>query len=355
MDWVADLRQKFETLCLEVDGVIQEDTFKYVEQQLQAVGGNIEHQVHTMGANIKQLCSEFVHDVLPAISPDSIEVAAPKLSPQQNKSMDLAYLLELVEGPYSDSQSKQKTDIDMCENLHSSVLENSSVEKPLPTEIPEEDAAAEEDTCISLEEYNPYVMEGETTNPVKIVADTSNEMPSSNSVILIEASLCGASDIGFTSGAASSAVSNISATNSCSAEFELSNEVSAESEDYVAVGYPEGSDYGSAETFTDSSVIEPGMEAAQFRKLKLDESCFVRDMNKLCSVCLTAAKSRTSKNITREAYTTKMKPTKEHECGQAPRNDLDAGQNQCKGECLGLGKKVECGNHVFCDSDWEIV
>lgn len=24
MDWVADLRQKFETLCLEVDGVIQE-------------------------------------------------------------------------------------------------------------------------------------------------------------------------------------------------------------------------------------------------------------------------------------------------------------------------------------------
>lgn len=60
-------------------------------------------------------------------------------------------------------------------------------------------------------------------------------------------------------------------------------------------------------------------------------------------------------NITREAYTAKMKPTKEHECEQAPRNDLDAGQNQCKGECLGLAKKVECGNHVFCDSDWEIV
>lgn len=60
-------------------------------------------------------------------------------------------------------------------------------------------------------------------------------------------------------------------------------------------------------------------------------------------------------NITREAYTAKVKPTKEHECGQAPRNDLDAGQNQCKGECLGLAKKVECGNHVFCDSDWEIV
>lgn len=37
------------------------------------------------------------------------------------------------------------------------------------------------------------------------------------------------------------------------------------------------------------------MEAAQFRKLKLDESYFVRDMNKLCSVCLTAAKSRTFK------------------------------------------------------------
>lgn len=51
-----------------------------------------------------------------------------------------------------------------------------------------------------------------------------------------------------------------------------------------------------------------------------------------------------------------MNPTKEQKCGQAPGiDDLDAGQNQCKGECLGLAKKVERGNHVFCDSDWEIV
>lgn len=161
-----------------------------------------------MGANIKQFHSEFVHDVLPAISPDSVQAAAPKISPQQNKSIDLAYLLELVKGQYSDSQLNQKTDIDMCKNLHSSVMENSAVEKPLPTGIREEGTASEEDTCVSLEGYNPYVMEGETTNPVKVVADTSNEMSSSISGIFSEASQSRASDIGFTSGAASSAVLN---------------------------------------------------------------------------------------------------------------------------------------------------
>lgn len=86
--WVADIRQKFETLCLDVDDVMHEheETFKYVENQLQTVGANIENQLQTMGTNIKQFCSEFVQDVLPAFSSDPTEGATPESTTQQNKN-----------------------------------------------------------------------------------------------------------------------------------------------------------------------------------------------------------------------------------------------------------------------------
>ncbi|CAL5346167.1 unnamed protein product [Camellia sinensis] len=88
--WVADIRQKFETLCLDVDDVMHEheETFKYVENQLQTVGANIENQLQTMGTNIKQFCSEFVQDVLPAFSSDPTEGVTPESTPQQNKNTD---------------------------------------------------------------------------------------------------------------------------------------------------------------------------------------------------------------------------------------------------------------------------
>lgn len=139
--WVADIRQKFETLCLDVDDVMHEheETFKYVENQLQTVGANIENQLQTMGTNIKQFCSEFVQDVLPAFSPDPTEGATPESAAQQNKNTDPTALesskvgvesvdinpkkglcnkyssvhllfVEPVEGVHTDSLSKQHSD-----------------------------------------------------------------------------------------------------------------------------------------------------------------------------------------------------------------------------------------------------
>ena len=50
-----------------------------------------------------------------------------------------------------------------------------------------------------------------------------------------------------------------------------------------------------AEKFTDSYIVEPGMETTQFRELKLDESRHLVDSGDLCSADLTVAKIRSCK------------------------------------------------------------
>ncbi|GMQ09556.1 hypothetical protein CsSME_00052884 [Camellia sinensis var. sinensis] len=370
MDWVEEIRQKFEILCLEVDGVVHE-----------TVGANIENQVQTMGANIKQFCSEFVHDVMPSFSPDFMEGVAPELSPQQNKNVNLTAQESSMIGVDIDPKkglcNKNSLAHQYCMEPVS-VMENATAKKPFPTEIPVVVDTAEKDssltslfcgvnasdderwdgqddlsTPVSLDGYHSCMKEGETTGLT--TADNSNVLPSANSVILVESCKCGVSDTGLTSVDACSAISS----DSCWLGFELPNEVS-ESEDYVSIADSEGSDNVGTEKFTDGQVIEPAMETTNFSELKLDESCIVVDSAKLCSVCLRAAKSQSYKKKICEAFTAKMKSAKEQEREQqAPRNeDRDAGLNQHKGERLAppaLTTKIETVDHDFCDSEWEII
>ncbi|KAE8124733.1 hypothetical protein FH972_019590 [Carpinus fangiana] len=54
--WVGNFFQKFEAVCQEVDGFVSKDTVKYVENQLQNMGGGV-----------KKLYSDVVQDVLPPL------------------------------------------------------------------------------------------------------------------------------------------------------------------------------------------------------------------------------------------------------------------------------------------------
>ncbi|XP_028074948.1 uncharacterized protein LOC114277267 isoform X1 [Camellia sinensis] len=329
MDWVEEIRQKFEILCLEADGVVHE-----------RVGANIENQLQTMGANIKQLCSEFVHDVMPSFSPDFMEGVGPELSPQQNKNVNLTtqessiigvdidpkkglgnknslahqYCMEPVDEKHIDLLSKKKDDIGMSEKLDMSVMENTTAKKPFPTEIPVVVDTAEKDssltllfcgvnksdderwdgqddlsTPVSLDGYHSCMKEGETTGLT--TADNSNVLQSENSVILVESCKCRVSGIGHTSVDAYSEISS----DSCWLGFELPNEVCESEYVSIADSVAEGSDNVSAEKFTDGQVIGPATETTHFSELKLDESCVVVDSAKFCSVCLRAAKSQSYK------------------------------------------------------------
>eukprot|EP00257_Ricinus_communis_P019058 XP_015577932.1 inner centromere protein A isoform X1 [Ricinus communis] len=52
--WVGDIYQRFETICHEVDNIVNQDPVKYVE-----------NQVHTVSKSMKKLCSEVVQVVDP--------------------------------------------------------------------------------------------------------------------------------------------------------------------------------------------------------------------------------------------------------------------------------------------------
>ncbi|XP_021294452.1 uncharacterized protein LOC110424237 [Herrania umbratica] len=69
--WVGNIYQKFEAMCMEVDDMVCEETFRCVENHLQ-----------TVGANVKQFCTEFMQDVL--LSPRAKSVEERNLSLVQN-------------------------------------------------------------------------------------------------------------------------------------------------------------------------------------------------------------------------------------------------------------------------------
>lgn len=54
--WVGSFYQKFEAMCQDMDDIVSKDTVKFVETQLQNVGGSV-----------KKFCSDVVQDVLPPL------------------------------------------------------------------------------------------------------------------------------------------------------------------------------------------------------------------------------------------------------------------------------------------------
>ncbi|XP_022753346.1 uncharacterized protein LOC111301720 isoform X2 [Durio zibethinus] len=62
--WVGGIYQKFETLCHEVDNIVNQDTVKYVENQAQSVG-----------KSMKRFYSDVIHDILPPLKHEGQGVA----------------------------------------------------------------------------------------------------------------------------------------------------------------------------------------------------------------------------------------------------------------------------------------
>ncbi|XP_011006721.1 PREDICTED: uncharacterized protein LOC105112649 [Populus euphratica] len=56
MAWAGNIYQKFETMCHEVDNVVNKDAFKFVE-----------NQVHSVGENMKKIYSDAVLDLIPPL------------------------------------------------------------------------------------------------------------------------------------------------------------------------------------------------------------------------------------------------------------------------------------------------
>ncbi|CAL5212834.1 unnamed protein product [Lathyrus oleraceus] len=57
INWVGNMYQKFENMCLEAEDLMYEDTVEY-----------IENQVQTVGESVKKLYSDIMRDLIPSIS-----------------------------------------------------------------------------------------------------------------------------------------------------------------------------------------------------------------------------------------------------------------------------------------------
>ncbi|XVE88185.1 hypothetical protein DITRI_Ditri19aG0048400 [Diplodiscus trichospermus] len=60
--WVGNICHKFEAICMEVEDMVCQETLKYVENQLQ-----------TVGANVKQFCTELMQEVIPSTPTNSVK------------------------------------------------------------------------------------------------------------------------------------------------------------------------------------------------------------------------------------------------------------------------------------------
>ncbi|KAK9267424.1 hypothetical protein L1049_009850 [Liquidambar formosana] len=371
--WVGNICQKLETMFLEVDEIMCQEPVKYVENHLQ-----------TVGANVKQFCSEFVQDVFPPSSVDSVKAATPELSQVQNTDsvaykmlkvniieepkMELGNVNHLLHPPSLGSVKEdhfnlsldQSVDIGMYEKLKVDAEENPRKEQPCQSEMSEVDACAENDpsmaslfcglhhancdkerdsqaqmsTPISVElaGCESSMKAGEINSSiVDVSAALSSTLPSSSSVILVESCEYKVPDIGLTPG----------------------DSLSAES--------IEGSDGSIAEETRGDDVTKLGMESIQpFNKAKLDESCIVVDGNELCSVFPTAGKHMSYKKKLQQAFASRMRLAKkwDYEQQSTRYGDLEAGSNlqiEKIPTSSTLISNLGSPNNDFCESEWEII
>uniref|UniRef100_A0A7C8ZVA9 Uncharacterized protein n=1 Tax=Opuntia streptacantha TaxID=393608 RepID=A0A7C8ZVA9_OPUST len=66
ISWIGDMYNRFESMCVEVDEIMYQDTVKYVENQMQ-----------TVGESVKRFYSDVMQDLLPPSSLDTVKEHSP--------------------------------------------------------------------------------------------------------------------------------------------------------------------------------------------------------------------------------------------------------------------------------------
>ncbi|XP_031393199.1 uncharacterized protein LOC116204954 isoform X1 [Punica granatum] len=76
--WAANIYQKFEAMCLEVEEIMYQDTVKYVENQVQ-----------TVGTSVKKFYSDVMEDLVPPTSLDPGKVVTSEFILEQFNDVDI--------------------------------------------------------------------------------------------------------------------------------------------------------------------------------------------------------------------------------------------------------------------------
>ncbi|KAL6553810.1 hypothetical protein OROMI_019483 [Orobanche minor] len=102
--WAGNIYQKFETMCLEVEEVMYEDTIKYVENQVQKVG-----------VSVKKFYSEVMQDLLPPSCVDPLKVAAGDSSLDHYSQTELSRYKSIMLESLEELKQKETKDEDISD------------------------------------------------------------------------------------------------------------------------------------------------------------------------------------------------------------------------------------------------
>ncbi|KAF5478588.1 hypothetical protein F2P56_005132 [Juglans regia] len=109
--WVGNFFQKLEAVCQEVDDIVNKDTVKYVENQLQ-----------TMGGSVKKFCSDVVQDVLPPLV-DPVKSQAQVVALKSNDAIN-TYLKAMM--------GDEENHVDVIKQSHVEPNADDHLKKQLP-------------------------------------------------------------------------------------------------------------------------------------------------------------------------------------------------------------------------------
>ncbi|MBA0817867.1 hypothetical protein Gohar_021780 [Gossypium harknessii] len=149
--WVGNIYQRFEALCLEMDGMVCQETFQYVEDQLQ-----------TVGANVRQFCTELMPELLPSSPTNSKEEL--NLSLLQNAAVT-ANKDSNINNERGLAQACKNEAHDTDSTLDDALLESKAVPKleleTVPAPVPSLNKVKLEESCIVVDSSELHSLSNE--------------------------------------------------------------------------------------------------------------------------------------------------------------------------------------------------
>lgn len=389
--WVGNVYQKFESLCLEVEETMYQDTVKYVENQVQ-----------TVGASVKQFYSDVMQDLLPPSSADPAKVAAfsapleqyadaeifrkPKVCIiEKPMNVDVEQLIEqshtsgqvdkkagnasgisglcrsgdIVKGARSYLYSKQNNGDIVCKGSNVGIKDKPKYGNQLPSEMlgvitpivndyhiassycelrnENHEAAFDQSAMVSCSVIGrDSKKEGDNPNEVADVTnctpDVLIDLPSSDMIQIGSAENKGMELQCISSSDGLSAESNdMLATNGVvsSRWYSLNGDTQQNESDAMEdCGRSEG---WSTDDIESTDFIKPGVETIELMdKVKLEETCVMVDGEELPSFLHREGRDRSYKKKIRDAFSSKTRAARKQEYEQlaAKSEDINTGSSQ---------------------------
>ncbi|XP_057956328.1 uncharacterized protein LOC131149681 isoform X4 [Malania oleifera] len=316
INWVGNLYQKFEAMCLEVEETMYQDTVKYVENQVNTVGASVKKfysdvmqdlspcsvdpvKAQMAGASVKLFQPDELQD-MPPYAIDSVKVVASNLPLEQHadsafykkpkggveEEATMADVEPSTENPNMIANVFKGTKGNPIRKKKSPPFEVSRVTTTLPTDLSTASAVYEQayenhegavdqiDTAsttasVEPEEYDPEKGKNctEIVDVTECVADASIDSPSTDKIFLVESVGSRGMELRFSPNGCSSEESNGKPVNagleSMTGSSVIRLTLEGESAQEVSMSYPEKLENLGAESTESYGVIMPGVDPVE--------------------------------------------------------------------------------------------